>query len=166
MFIKRLTLYQAYMCEYTYEVCPEGTQPCNMKKRPLLKKIQDTRNIVHRTVTPQSSTKQAPWDLTQFSQLPSAALLYFPESHQQSEISFLSKVIFSLGKSKKSQGTKSGLQGMLSHLSDLMFRQKKPLHNVRCMSRHVVMMKPQITSCPQLWSSESSEQSPHRNIQA
>ena len=29
---------------------------------------QDTRNIVHRTMTPQSSSKQALWDLTQFSQ--------------------------------------------------------------------------------------------------
>ena len=35
----------------------------------------------------------------------------FPESHQWSEISSLSKVDFSFGKSQKSQGTKSGLQG-------------------------------------------------------
>ena len=40
---------------------------------------------------------------------PSAAPLYFPESHQWYEISSLSKVILVLGKSQKSQGTKSGL---------------------------------------------------------
>ena len=60
--------------------------------------IQDIRNIVHRTMTPQSPSKQAPWDLTQFSQLPSAAPTYFPESHRQSEISSLLKVILVLGK--------------------------------------------------------------------
>ena len=32
------------------------------KERHLL--IQDTRNIVHRTMTPQSPSKEAPWDLT------------------------------------------------------------------------------------------------------
>ena len=71
---------------------------------------EDTRNIVHRTMTPQSPSERAPWHLTQFSQSPSAALLYFPESHQQSQISSLSKVI-SFGKSQKLQGTKSKLKG-------------------------------------------------------
>ena len=64
---------------HIYEVWPEGIQPCNMKNRHLLKNIQDTRNIVHRTMMPQSSSKWAPWDLTQFSQLPSAAPSYFYE---------------------------------------------------------------------------------------
>ena len=40
-----------------YEACPEGIQPCNMKKRHLLKKIQDTRDIVHRTMMSQSPAK-------------------------------------------------------------------------------------------------------------
>ena len=57
-------------------------------------------NIVHRTMTLQSPSKQAPRDLTQFSQSPSAALLYFPESHLQSETSSLSKVILILGKAR------------------------------------------------------------------
>ena len=48
----------------------------------------------------QHISKWAPWDLTQFSQSPSAALSYFPESYQQSEISSLSKVILVLGKAK------------------------------------------------------------------
>ena len=48
----------------------------------------------------QFPSKQASWDLTQFSQLPPAALLYFPEFHQWSEISSLSKVILVLGKAR------------------------------------------------------------------
>ena len=40
---------------------------------------------------PQFSSKKAPWDLIQFSQSPSAALSYFPEFHQCSESSSLSK---------------------------------------------------------------------------
>ena len=47
---------------------------------------------------PQSPSKQASWDLTQFSQSPSAAASCFPESHQQSATSSLPKVILVLGK--------------------------------------------------------------------
>ena len=79
------------------------------KQRHLLRKIQDTKNAVHRTMTPQFPSKQAPWDLTQFSQSPSAALSYFPESHQQSKISSPFKGDFSLGESEQLQGAKSGL---------------------------------------------------------
>ena len=49
---------------------------------------------------PQSPSKYVPWDLKQFSQFPSAAPSYFSESHQQSEIFSLSKVILILGKAK------------------------------------------------------------------
>ena len=59
---------------------------------------EDTRNIVHRSMMPPSPSKEAPWDLTQFSQLSSSALSYFPESHWWYEISFLSKMILVLGK--------------------------------------------------------------------
>ena len=58
------------------------------------------RNIVHNTMTPQSPSKLAPWDLTHFSQLPPAAPSYFPEFHWWSEISSLSKVILVLGKAR------------------------------------------------------------------
>ena len=51
-------------------------------------------------MSPQCPSKLVPWDLTQFSQLPSAAPLYFPESHQQSEISSLSNMMLVLGKAK------------------------------------------------------------------
>ena len=48
--------------------CDDNETFFNEKWRHLLKKIHDTRNIVHRTMTPQSPSKQAPWDLTQCSQ--------------------------------------------------------------------------------------------------
>ena len=35
---------------------------------------------------PQSPSKQAPWDLTQFSNCHQQPRLYLPESHRQSEI--------------------------------------------------------------------------------
>ena len=63
---------------------------------------EDTRykKHAHRTMTPQSPSQQAPWDLTQFSQSPSVVLWYFTESHHWSEIPPLSKVILILGKAR------------------------------------------------------------------
>ena len=58
---------------------------------------------------PQFPSKQAPWHLTEFSQSPSAAPSYFPESHQWSEISSLSKVILGLGGNRN-----LGLRGAVS----------------------------------------------------
>ena len=75
---------------------------------------KDKRNIVHRTMTPQSPSKYAPWDLTQFSQLPSATLSCFPESHQQSEISSLSQVILVLGKARSHRVPNLGWRGNVS----------------------------------------------------
>ena len=49
-------------------------------------------------MTPQSPSKQALWDLTQFSQSLSAVSSYFPESYWWSEIFSSSKVILVLGK--------------------------------------------------------------------
>ena len=85
--------------------------------------IEDTRNIIYRTTIPQSPSKQAPWDLTQFSQSPSAAPSYFPEPHQWSEISSLSKVILVWGKARSCRVPKLSWGG-LSHLVDLMFHKK------------------------------------------
>ena len=59
-------------------------------------------------MTPQSLSNQIPWDLTQFSQSPYAAPLYFFESHRQSEISSLSKVILVLGKSRSHRAPNLG----------------------------------------------------------
>ena len=92
---------------------------------------------------PQPPSKQAPWDLTQFSQSPPAAPLYFSESHGQPEISPISKVILVLGKARISRASDLGCKGM-SHLSDLMFGQKV-LQETWCMSECIVMMKLPIT---------------------
>ena len=53
-------------------------------------------------------SKEATWDLTQFSQLSSAAPSYFPESHWWSEISSLSKVILVLGRASSCRAPNLG----------------------------------------------------------
>ena len=70
---------------------------------------EDTRNTVVRTMTPQSPAKKALWDLPQFSQSPSAALSYFPESHGWSEISSLSILV--LGKARSHRVPNLGCSG-------------------------------------------------------
>ena len=77
---------------HAYEVCPEGMQPCSMKNRDIY-----WSNMVHRTVMPQFPSKWAPWDLTQFSQSPSAAPSHFLESHQKVWNIFPFKGDFSFG---------------------------------------------------------------------
>ena len=72
---------------------------------------EDTRNIVLRTMTPQSPSKWAPWNLRQFSQSPSTVLSYFPESHWKYEISSLSKVILVLGKVRSHRAPYLGCRG-------------------------------------------------------
>ena len=59
---------------------------------------------------PQSPSKVG-WDLTQFSQSPSDAPSYFPESHQWSEISSLSKVVLVLGKARSCRAPNLGCSG-------------------------------------------------------
>ena len=78
-----------------YEACPENIQPCSMKNRDIYwrrYKIQETLYIGQWHLSPLQSKH-----LTQFSQSPSAAPSYFPESHWWSEISSLSNVILVLG---------------------------------------------------------------------
>ena len=93
------------------------------KQRHLLKNIQDTRSIVYRTMTPQPPSKYASWDLTQFSQSPSAAPLYFPESQQWPEISSFQRW-FQFWEKPEVTGCQMWAVGGLSHLGDLMFHQK------------------------------------------
>ena len=62
-------------------------------------------------MTLQSPSKPAPWDLTQFVQLLSAALSYFPESHGHSEISLLWMVILVLGKARNHRVPNLGCRG-------------------------------------------------------
>ena len=63
---------------------------------------------------PHYPSKWAPWELTQFSQLPSAAPSYFPESYWWSKISSLSKVILILGKAKSRRAPNLGYRGVES----------------------------------------------------
>ena len=60
---------------------------------------------------PPSPSKSASRALTQFSQSPSAAPSYFPESHRWSEISSLSKVILVLGKARSCRVPNVGCSG-------------------------------------------------------
>ena len=60
---------------------------------------------------PQAPSKWAPWDPTQVSQSPSAALLNFSESHWQSEIASLSKVILIRGNARSHRAPNLGCSG-------------------------------------------------------
>ena len=62
-------------------------------------------------MAPQSTSKEAPSDLTQFSQLPSAAPTYFSVSHQGSEISSISKVILVFGQERSHRVPNVGYRG-------------------------------------------------------
>ena len=103
-----------------------------------MKKIEDTSNIVHRTMMPQFPSKLAPWDLTRFSQCLFHCSRHckilcwnrhqltpwvFLNLNQQSEISSLSKVILVWEKPEVT-GHQIWAIGGLSHLGDLMFHQK------------------------------------------
>ena len=95
-----------------YEVCPKGIQPFTMKTRDIYwRRYKNTRNTVHRTAMPLYPLKWAPWDLTQFSQSPSAASSYFPKSHWQSKISSLLKVIVVWGKARSCRVPNLGCSG-------------------------------------------------------
>ena len=94
-----------------YEVCPEGIQPCNMRNRDVYwgrYKIQETVYTGQWLLSPLPSRHHG---TSQFSQLPSAALSYFPESHQWSEISSLSKVILVWGKARSHRAPNLGYRG-------------------------------------------------------
>ena len=75
-------------------------------------------------MTPHSPSKLAPWDLTYFFHSPLVVLSYFPDSHQWSEVSSLSKLISILGRSRSCKAPKLGCRG-LNHLEDLMFHKKQ-----------------------------------------
>ena len=74
---------------------------------------------------PKFPLKQAPLDLTHFSQSPSAARLCFPGSHQRSEISSLSKVILIWGKARSLRVPNLGRRGAVNHVGDLRKIMKK-----------------------------------------
>ena len=144
---------------------------CYEKQRHLLRKIQEARNIICRTISQSPSNKYlgtSPSSPNISSTVQNSAK-YFVAITISCPIIFSwipwmvwnlfpFKGDFSFGKSQKSQGTKSGLQrvGRPSNLGDLMFHQKT-LQEIWYISRCVVLMKLPIISCPYLWSSESSK---------
>ena len=84
---------------------------------------------------PQSPSRWATWDLTQFSQLLSAALSYFPESHQWPEISSLSKVILVLGKARSYRAPNLGCrEAESSGLFDVLLKNsaRNMMHEYAC----------------------------------
>ena len=97
------------------------------------------RNIAHWTMIHQSPSKEASWDLTRFSQLPSAVLSYFLESHWQPGISSLPKMIWVLDKTRSCKAPNLGCRG-LSHL--VFWYLSKRLHKTWCVSQSVVEMTP------------------------
>ena len=109
---------------------------------------ENTRNIAHRTVTPQPLSQQAPWGLTQLSQSPSAALLYFPAPRRWSEIHSLSKGILVLEKASSFKAPNQSCRGAESPGCFDVLQKKKTPHETWCRSGHTVAMKPLITRCP------------------
>ena len=105
---------------------------------------EDTRNIVHRTMTPQF--KVGTLGPHTASQSPLAALSFFPASHRQSK-SLPFQRWFEFGGKPEVSGRQIWAVVGLSHLGDLMFCQKT-LHETWCMSGSIVMRKLPITSCP------------------
>ena len=97
---------------------------------------------------PQSPSKQAPWDVTQFPQTPSAVLSYFPETHGWSEISSLSKVVLVLGKARSCRCQIWAVGGL--SLLGILITHQNTLHKMWCVSGCIVMMKLPITICPEL----------------
>ena len=137
---------------WVFEISPESIQPCAMKNRDIYWKqfkIQETLYIGQWNLSPLQSR---PWELTQFSQLPSAALLYFPESHRQSEISSVLKPILVLGKAGSHRAPNLGCRGEES-LGWFDVSPKNSAWEKLCI-RHdawvgaFIVMKMPITSCP------------------
>ena len=136
-----------YVCIHTH-ICMRSIHKVSShvvwKIEPFIE--EDTRNTVHRTMTAQSPSNRAPRVLTQFSRSPSTAQLNFSESHQQSEICSLSKVILVLGKARSLRVPNPDYRGTES--PEWFDVSQKALQETWCMSRSIVMMRLPIThSC-------------------
>ena len=115
---------------------------------------------------PQSPSRQAPWGLTQFSQSPSAALSYFPEFHQCSESSSLSKgnsfLALFLGKPRSRRTPNLGCRGAESSgLFDVLLKSsaRNMMHEYACCCDEGANHQ---LHTSQVWPSESLEQFPWR----
>ena len=96
--------------------CPEGIQTCNMKNRDIYWRRYKIQKSLYIGQWHHSSLQsRLLGDLTQFSLLPSATPLYFPEPHRWSDISSLSKVILVLVKARSHSVPNVGCRGTESH---------------------------------------------------
>ena len=127
---------------YIHKVCPEGVQPRNMKNRDIYWRYKK-----HCTWTVDASVPFKVGTLGPHTVLPVTISCPIISSWISLTVRnlFPFKDDFSFGKNQKSQGAR-WLEGQ-RYPGDLMLCQKKPLHEVWYMSRHIVM-KPPITSGP------------------
>ena len=88
-----------------------SSQPCNMKERDICWRRYKIQEILYTGQWCLSPLQSRHLGTPQFSQSPSAARSYFPESHWQSKISSLSKVIFILGKTRSRRTPNLGCSG-------------------------------------------------------
>ena len=132
---------------WVYKVCTESIQPCIRKIETFIE--EDTRYKKHRTQDNDASVRFKVGTLgTSHS---------FPNHHQLPCCIFLNLIDslkslpfqrwFYFWEKPEVAGGQTWAGGVLSHLGDLMFH-KKTLHKIWCMSRHVVVMKLSIASCP------------------
>ena len=143
-------LFQGWMvfCDM-YEVCPEGAQPGNMKNRDIYWRryqIQETLYIGQWHLSPLQSSTLGPHTVLPFA---ISSPIVFSWILSMVWNLFLFKGDFSFGKRQKLQGVKSGLSGAESPGWFDVFCWKT-LHEMWCVSGHVVVMKLPVTSCPQL----------------
>ena len=99
---------------YTYKVCPESIQPHTMKNRGICwrrYKIQETLYIGQWCLSPLQSRHLGTSHSSPSRHHQLAAPSYFPESHWQSEISPLSRVILVLKKGRSRRPPNLGCRG-------------------------------------------------------
>ena len=146
-----------------HKVCPEGVQPCTVKNRD----IYWRRYKKHCTQDNDASVPFKGGTLRPHTVLPITISypVIFSESHQWSKISSLSKVILVFRKARNHRVPDLCCSGAESP-GWFDVSQANSARDVWYLSRHVVMMKLPVTSCPELWPSESSEYSSRRNVQA
>ena len=136
-----------------------GNQLCSMKIETFTE--EDTRYKKHCTQDSNASVPFKVGTLGSHTLLPIAIPLYFPESHQWSEISSPSKVILVLRKAEVTGHQIWDVAGWVTCV--IWYFTKKTLHETWCTSGFIVTTKLPVTSCPSLWPSGSSEYFPWRN---
>ena len=136
----RLVAHQIFIIQ----VCTEGTQLCNMKKRHWRRSmIQETLYTGQWYLSPlRSRHLGTSHSSPNRHQLPCRIFLNIINSLK----SLPFQKWFCFGEKPEVTGYQIWAVAGMSHLGDLLFHQKT-LHETRCMSGHVVMVQLPITSC-------------------